>query len=149
MTNGLENYLKGLEERLNATEVQAGFFPDATYPDGTKVAAVAASNEYGDPGNNQPPRHFFRQAIAEHKEEWSDDIARGMASGLDARTVLDAVGAKIQGDIQQSIASLMDPPLSPVTISRRRNRKERPNKSTKPLVDTRVMITSVNHEVKD
>lgn len=149
MADGLESYLKEIEERLNATEVQAGFFADATYPDGTSVAMVAASNEFGDPGRNQPPRPFFRSAIAENKEEWSSAISRGMESGLDARTVLDAVGAKIQGDIQQSIASLMDPPLAPATLSRRRNRKVLPNKSTKPLVDTRVMITSVNYEVKE
>ncbi|VUC79932.1 Uncharacterised protein [Raoultella terrigena] len=149
MAEGLENYLKEIGERLNATEVQAGFFADATYPDGTHVATVAASNEFGDPGRNQPPRPFFRLAIAENKEDWSSAISRGISSGLDVRTVLEAVGAKIQGDIQQSIADLVDPPLAPATIERRRNRKVLPNKSTKPLVDTRVMITSVNYEVKE
>lgn len=149
MASGLEDYLKAMEERLNATEVSAGFFADATYPDGTSVATVAASNEFGDPGHNQPPRPFFRLAIAENQDEWSSALARGLSNGIDARTVFEVIGAKMQGDIQQSIASLMDPALSQATIDRRRSRKVLPNKSTKPLVDTRVMITSVDYEVKE
>lgn len=148
MSDGLERYLKGMEERLNATEVRAGFLGGSTYPDGTSVAMVAAGNEYGDPANNQPPRPFFRNAIAEKQEEWKKTIERGLASGLDSRAVLEVVGAQIKGDIQESIADLIEPALSPVTIERRRSRKERPNSSTKPLVDTKVMIGDVNYEVK-
>lgn len=147
MTDGLERYLQQLEDRLNATEVKAGFYGGATYPDGTLVSQVAASNEYGNPANNQPPRPFFRNAVSEHKEEWASSIARGLEKGLDARSVLEVVGAQVKGDIQQSISELMEPPLSPVTLKRRRTRKDRPNNSTKPLVDTNVMFGDVNYEV--
>ena len=149
MASGLEKYLNGLAERLNATEVRVGFINGETYPDGTSVAEVAYKNEYGVPENNQPPRQFFRNAINEHSEEWVDAISRGIGNGLDAITVLEAVGAVVQGDVQESIATLMDPPLSQETIRRRRERKVMPNSSTKPLVDTRVMISSVNYEVVD
>ncbi|MEX6224791.1 hypothetical protein AB6F55_08095 [Providencia hangzhouensis] len=149
MANGLEKYLNGLAERLNATEVRVGFINGETYPDGTSVAEVAYKNEYGVPENNQPPRPFFRNAINEHSEEWVDAISRGIGNGLDARTVLEAVGAVVQGDVQESIATLVEPPLSQETIRRRRERKVMPNSSTKPLVDTRVMIGSVNYEVID
>ncbi|AGQ31607.1 hypothetical protein M495_14360 [Serratia liquefaciens ATCC 27592] len=148
MAGGLEAYLKNMEEKLNATEVRAGFLEGSTYPDGTPVAMVAARNEYGDPGHNQPPRPFFRTAIADNSAEWGGDIARGLAAGLSAAEVLEAVGAKIKGDIQESIATLMEPKLSDATIQSRRTRKERPNNSTKPLVDTKVMIGDVNYEVK-
>ncbi|HEJ7052522.1 TPA: hypothetical protein SMF43_001466 [Serratia marcescens] len=147
MSDGLEKYLKGMEERLKATEVRAGFLGGSTYPDGTSVAMVATRNEYGDPANNQPPRPFFRNAIADHQEEWKKTIERGLASGHDSRTVLEVVGAQIKGDIQESIATLIEPPLSEVTLERRRNRKVMPNQSDKPLVDTRVMIGDVNYEV--
>jgi len=148
MTSGLERYLQELEERLNATEVKAGFFSGATYPNGgPPVAAVAAMNEYGDPARNQPPRPFFRNAIADYKEEWAAAIARGLEQGMDARSVLESVGALMEGDIYQSISELMEPELSPVTLERRRTRKVLPNSSTKPLVDTRVMIDDVNYEV--
>ncbi|WP_272667831.1 hypothetical protein [Providencia sp. PROV117] len=149
MASGLEKYLNGLAERLNATEVRVGFINGETYPDGTSVAEVAYKNEYGVPENNQPPRPFFRNAINEHSEEWVDAISRGVGSGLDARTVLETVGAVVQGDVQESIATLVEPPLSQETLRRRRERKVMPNSSTKPLVDTRVMIGSVNYEVID
>lgn len=144
MASGLENYLNGLAERLNATEVKIGFINGDVYSDGTSVAEVAYKNEYGVPENNQPPRPFFRTAINSHKDEWVDAISRGLASGLDARETLEAVGAVVQGDIQTSISELMDPELSEVTLEIRRSKG---NSSTKPLVDTGTMIESVNYEV--
>ncbi|VEB99948.1 Uncharacterised protein [Cedecea lapagei] len=146
MTNA-EKYLQDIADKLNASEVKAGFYSGATYPDGTSVAMVAARNEYGDPANNQPPRPFFRNAITNKQEEWKGSISRGLASGIDAKGVLEVVGAQIKGDIQESISELMEPALSPVTIHRRRTRKERKNDSTKPLVDTGVMFSDVNYEV--
>jgi len=147
MTSGLDRYLQEMAERLNATEVKAGFYGGATYPDGELVSQVAAGNEWGDPANHQPPRPFFRIAVKDHKKEWAETIAKGLEQGRDARTVLEVVGAQIKGDVQQSIADLMEPGLSPVTIEKRRTRADRPNSSTKPLVDTGVMIGDVNYEV--
>ena len=132
MSDGLDKYLEGMAEKLNATEVRVGFLGGSTYPDGTSVAMVATRNEYGDP---------------DKQEEWKKTIERGLASGLDSRTVLEVVGAQIKGDIQESIATLIEPALSEVTLERRRNRKVMPNQSDKPLVDTRVMIGDVNYEV--
>lgn len=149
MASGLEKYLKDMADRLNATEVRAGFFEGSTYPDGTSVAMVAARNEYGDPDNNQSPRPFFRIAINKNQGEWVEAIASGLQSGLDAKTTLEVVGARIKGDIQISISELMAPPLKESTLRARRNRKVMPNNSTKPLVDTRVMINDVNYEVLD
>lgn len=147
MSDGLEKYLEGMAEKFNATEVRAGFLGGSTYPDGTSVAMVATRNEYGDPANNQLPRPFFRNAIADHQEEWKKTIERGLASGHDSRTVLEVVGAQIKGDIQESIAELMEPELSPATIRARRTRKENKNNSTKPLEDTREMFLDVKYEV--
>lgn len=147
MTSGLDRYLQEMAERLNATEVKSGFYSGAAYPDGTPISMVAARNEYGDPANNQPPRPFFRTAISDHKKEWADTIARGLERGIDARSVLEVAGAQIKGDIQQSISDLMEPELSPVTLERRRTRKDRPNNSTNPLVDTGEMFADVNYEV--
>lgn len=150
MASGLEKYLNDLEKRLNATGVEAGFFPDSSYEnDGTSVATVAYANEYGVPGNNQPPRPFFRGAIDKNKDEWVDSISNGLASGLDAKTTLEVVGAKVQADIRDSISTLMEPALSPTTIRARRTRKVRRNESTKPLIDTGVMYESVSYEVTD
>lgn len=150
MASGLEKYLNGLAERLNATEVRVGFFSESTYgDDGTPVATVAYANEYGVPENNQPPRPFFSNAIDKHKDEWAKTISNGLASGLDANDVLEGVGAKVQMDVRDSITELMEPALSASTIRARRTRKVRRNESTKPLIDTGVMYESVNYEVID
>lgn len=148
MSDGLEHYLKAMEERLKSTEIRVGFMNGAVYPEsGEAVASVAARNEYGDPANNQPPRPFFRNAIAGHKEEWAATLARGLERGMDAQAVFEVVGAQMKGDIQTSISELMEPKLSPVTLQKRRTRKESPNNSTKPLVDTSRMFDNVSFEI--
>lgn len=57
-------------QKMKGMKLEVGFFETATYPDGAKVAEVAASNEFGVPSRNQPPRPFFRQAITNNKEDW-------------------------------------------------------------------------------
>lgn len=148
MASKLEDYLKNLGEKLSSGEVSAGFMNGATYPDGTSVATVATANEYGNPGNNQPPRPFFRNAIAENKSKWQSSLVKGLSSGRSVGNVLELVGAQIAGDITESIATLTEPELKESTLKARRTRKVRPNNSTKPLVDTTVMITNVTYEVK-
>ncbi|EOS94710.1 hypothetical protein LU631_02700 [Erwinia tracheiphila] len=147
MAGKIADFLNGVAKGLDSKQVKVGFIDKATYPDGTSVAMVAAINEYGNPGNNQLPRPFFRNAISEHSTEWADAVGRGIRAGLPVNNVLEVVGAQIQGDVKQSIASLMEPKLSATTLHIRRSRKVMPNKSDKPLVDTRVMIGDVNYEV--
>ncbi len=149
MADVIEDFLNTVASQLDSRQVKVGFIDGATYPDGTTVAMVAATNEYGRPENNQPPRPFFRNAIANHEDEWSDAIARGIRAGYPVDQVLEVVGAQIQGDVQESISTLIDPPLSPATLHIRRTRKERRTDSTKPLVDSKVMIGDVNYEVSD
>lgn len=146
MADSIEDSLNNVASQLDSKQLKVGFIDGATYPDGTTVAMVAATNEYGRPENNQPPRPFFRNAIAEHESEWTDAIARGIRAGYPVDQVLEVVGAQIQGDVQESIAQLMAPPLAASTIAAR---KSKGNNSTKPLVDTKVMIGDVNYEVSE
>lgn len=146
MNDKVMDALDEVANSLSDKQLKVGFIDAATYPDGTPVAMVAATNEYGNPANNQPPRPFFRNAISDHETEWSEDIARGLGTGLELEYVLSVVGEKIAGDVVQSISSLMDPPLSAATIA---SRKYKGNESTKPLVDTKVMIRDVHYEVGD
>lgn len=147
MADAIQAYLDNVASQLDSKQVKVGFIDGATYPDGTPVAMVAAENEYGRPDNNQPPRPFFRNAIAENESEWKDAIGRGIQAGYPVDQVLEIIGAKIQGDVQESISKLINPPLSPTTLKIRRTRKDRPTDSTKPLVDSKVMIGDVNYEV--
>lgn len=147
MSDKILDALNNIASNLSDKQLKVGFIDGATYPDGTPVAMVAATNEYGNPANNQPPRPFFRNAIAEHESEWLDAISRGLQKGLPLEDVLAVVGEKAVGDVVQSIATLVEPELSEVTLERRRNRKVMPNQSDKPLVDTKVMIRDVHYEV--
>ncbi|HGK4675246.1 TPA: hypothetical protein ACJ2WV_004547 [Kluyvera georgiana] len=146
MADSIDDFLSNVASQLDSKQLKVGFIDGATYPDGTPVAMVAATNEYGRPENNQPPRPFFRNAIAEHESEWADAIARGIRAGYPVDQVLEVVGAQIHGDVQESIAQLMTPPLAASTIAAR---KSKGNNSTKPLVDTKVMIGDVNYEVSE
>ncbi len=144
MNDKILDALNNIASNLSDKQLKVGFIDGATYPDGTPVAMVAATNEYGNPANNQPPRPFFRNAIAEHESEWLDAISRGLQKGVPLDDVLAVVGERAVGDVVQSIYTLMDPPLSPATIA---SRKSKGNTSTKPLVDTKVMIRDVHYEV--
>jgi len=144
MSDKILDALNNIASNLSDKQLKVGFIDGATYPDGTPVAMVAATNEYGNPANNQPPRPFFRNAIAEHESEWLDAISRGLEKGVPIDDVLAVVGERAVGDVVQSIATLMDPPLSPATVA---SRNSKGNASTKPLVDTKVMIRDVHYEV--
>lgn len=144
MADKVMDALNAIASNVESLQVKAGFIDGATYPDGTAVAMVAAVNEYGDPARNQPPRPFFRNAIAQHESEWADTIARDMEKGVDTRTILSVVGEQIAGDVFQSIAALMEPPIKDATIA---NRRRRGNKSVKPLVDTKKMERGIHYEV--
>lgn len=101
----------------NATTVQTGFFPGATYPDGTSVAMVAAIQNYGAPRAGIPPRPFFRDMIKKGQADWPRQLAGILkAADFDAETSLRRMGALLEGQLRQSIIETNAPPLSPVTL---------------------------------
>lgn len=121
--------------------VSVGFLRDATYPDGTSVALVAAVNEFGAPSRGQPPRPFFRLMVANNSDTWPDAVAKNMlATDYDAHKTLDRVGQGIKGQLQQSIRDLTEPPLAPSTVQRKG--------FDKPLIDSGVMISAVDYRVE-
>lgn len=133
--------LNKIASGLSGLQLKAGFLEGATYPDGTPVPMVAATNEFGNPANNQPPRPFFRNAIAEHEGEWQEAMATLIENGGDTRDSLSLLGEIIVDDIKESIRQLESPPLSPVTIARKG--------FDKPLIDTSNMLNSVSYEVSE
>lgn len=133
--------LNKIASGLSGLQLKAGFLEGATYPDGTPVPMVAATNEFGNPANNQPPRPYFRNAIAEHEGEWQETMATLIGNGGDTRDVLSLLGEIIVDDIKGSIRQLDSPSLSHVTIARKG--------FDKPLIDTSNMLNSVSYEVSE
>jgi hypothetical protein len=108
---------KILSNAQNATKVSVGFAEDATYPDGTPVALVAAINEFGAPSRGQPPRPFFRIAINNNANDWGKLLTEQLAAtNFDAAKSLGRTGKVMVADVQESIIDLVAPPLSPVTV---------------------------------
>lgn len=133
--------LDEVEKQFSNTQLKVGFLEGATYNGVIPVPMVAATNEFGNPAHNQPPRPFFRNAIAEHEEEWKEQAALLIERGDDIEEVFSMLGTIIAADIQQSIRTLDSPPLSPVTIARKG--------FDKPLIDTKNMLDSVSYEVSE
>lgn len=122
-----------------AHEVRVGFMENATYPDGTPVAAVAYWNEFGKPG--QPARPFFRMMIAAESPSWSVKLGKlGPATGYDAARMLALMGEDIKGALQQSINTFQTPKLADSTVEAKG--------FSKPLIDTSHMLNSIDYEVK-
>lgn len=141
---GGDQYEKVLRDIVNllrdAGGVRVGFLEGATYPDGKPVAMIAAIQEYGAPRAHIPARPFFRNMIAAKSGEWPEAIAKLLkAHDWDAHTVLSITGQAIAGQLRQSIIDTNAPPLSPRTIRRKG--------FSKPLIETGVMINSIDSEV--
>lgn len=136
----MKNRLRDMARRLAGGKVvRVGFLENATYPDGTPVAAVAAFNNYGT--RNAPPRPFFSNMVDEKSPIWPQAVGENLkATDYDAFATLQRMGEGIAGDLRQSIKDTNDPPLAPSTVKRKG--------FDKPLVDTGHMLQSVDYDVK-
>lgn len=139
----------------NARTVRVGFLENATYPDGTPVAMIAAIQNFGAPRAGIPPRPFFSNMIRAKKAEWPKAIAGLLkANKYDAAKTLKLTGEAVSGQLRQSIADTNSPPLAPYTLARRGvpgmvyDPADPKTFRAKPLVDTGHMLGSVDYEVQ-
>jgi hypothetical protein len=162
--------LEDLAKKLGGNPVlKVGFLETAKYPDGENVAEVAYKNEYGN--FKQPPRPFFRRMIAVQKKGWPVLVKKSLINtDYDVNGTLDLLGQRIKNQLQNSINEFYEPPLSQTTIMLRYMRRKNKNlvvtpdvvaqarknvkagistagTSTKPLIDTAVMLRSVDHYI--
>ena len=133
--------LDEVEKQFSNIQLKVGFLEGATYGGVIPVPMVAATNEFGNPAHNQPPRPFFRNAIAEHEEESKEQTSLLIERGDDIGEIFLILGTTIVNDIKESIRAFESPPLSPITIARKG--------FDKPLIDTGDMQKSVSYEVSE
>lgn len=170
---GLSKALEDLAEKYGKKgTLRVGFFEGNTYPDsGMPVAAVAVIQNFGAPAAGIPPRPFFSEMVRQHSSEWPKDLAVLFRSSADAEEALTTLGVKMQQQLRNSIEDTYSPALSPTTLMLRKMRRDDPTLvvtgsvvgeaaarvaagesyagvSTKPLVDTRVLIRGVDFEVE-
>jgi hypothetical protein len=156
-------------EVTTAQSVKVGFLANATYPDGTPVAMVAAIQNWGAPRAGIPPRPFFSNMIVAKQAEWGPATgALLVANNYNAARTLAQVGEAISGQLREGIINTNDPPLSQVTLMIRKMKSEGATitrkslkvarqrldagesvagVSTKTLIETSNMINSVAYEV--
>ena len=174
ISGGLKSALEKLSSKVTqGAFVDVGYHEDATYPDGTPVAMVAAIQDGGAPKVGIPPRPFFRDMVKNGSDHWGADLAKLLpAVDYDAKKALAIMGEQMMGELQQSIVDILDPPLSPVTLMLRKMKSDNPdlviNRSvveearakvkagesyagapTKPLVDTGQLLRSVDAKVRE
>jgi hypothetical protein len=135
----LSNRLKASAQRMGTGVVKVGFMENATYPDGTPVAAVAYWNEFGT--GTQKPRPFFRRMVAKESGSWAGKLGRIMKITGDSKKALALMGEDISGALQQSINEFTTPELAQSTIAAKG--------FAKPLIDTGDMLRSVAYQVNE
>lgn len=164
----IDNMTAGMEDK----EVVAGFVEGANYSDGTSIAAVAATQNFGT--GRIPPRPFMSNAINDHENEWIEELSELIKEGKSVDDALSLVGQLMQSDIKEAIIDITSPPLAPLTMMIRKIKKERnqvgvpttndifaaavarlregdrdfSGVNDKPLVDSKTMLTHVEFEVR-
>lgn len=135
--------LERVPEEFEGMVAQVGFPSGINYEDGTSVAYVAAIQEFGAPAVGIPPRPFIQPTVTEKKDTWTTiiekQIPKVVLGKMSAFDVLDLVGMSAAADIQTKISSIYSPPNAPATI--------RAKGSAKPLIDTGLMLASVQNAV--
>lgn len=102
---------------------------------------VAAIQDFGTPKVKVPSRPFFRQMIKSKSSEWPKAVGDLLIiNKFDADKTLRQVGEAVAGQLRQSITDFSGAPLKPATIKRKGFDKQ--------LIDTSVMLKSVDFEVK-
>jgi hypothetical protein len=157
-----------------------GFFNTSHYNDQnqTPIAYVAAIQEHGAPSAGVPARPFMRPTIDRESQEWKNAFKDGVKAVLKgdvkAENVLEIVGRRAASDVQYTISTIQEPPLSKVTLLARKFKKQNgPNSiksfsqildfinllkrdpnvnvsgvSTKPLNDTGALLAAVQSQVE-
>ncbi len=147
-----------------AGTLRVGFLENATYPDGKSVAMIAAIQNFGAPSVGIPPRPFFSNMIRSKRAAWPRALAINLrAADYDAQVALRRFGTGVAGQLRQSIKDTNSPPLAPSTIAKRMRgmtgaqiaaadkraaKTGKPPSYAKPLVDTGIMLGSVDYEVE-
>lgn len=144
-------YLTAAIKGLAGAQARVGWFPSAKYEDGTPVALVALVQEFGSPKNKVPPRPFMRTTADEKKAEWQRDshvLAKAVVNGtMPPEAVLQGLAQKAEGDVRKAISKVSTPPLSERTIAARARRHSKGKASTKPLVDTGLLLNTLTSQV--
>lgn len=139
-------FLDKLRRELDHADVVKVGFPSGgkKEPDGTPIALVAATLNYGSDKMNIPERPFLTDAVTKNKSKYAKlnkmNLLRVLSGKIKLRQCLEMLGVVAVGDVQSEIRNGSFTPLAPETIKRKG--------SSKPLIDTGNMMQSVTYVVE-
>lgn len=141
-------------ERLTQRQVLIGIpqTADARTDRGIGNAAIGYINEFGSPAQNIPARpHLVPgvESIATQAGERLQDAGRLALDGKptgDIENQFHAVGLMAVSSVQNKIAAVIPPPLSPKTLAKR---KAKGHAGETPLIDTGEYRQHITYVVRD
>lgn len=165
-----------LTKNLNDFQIEAGWFENTKYDDGTSIGFVARIQNNGahiNVTNKQrkflhylgihlknstgqiiiPPRPFMDNAKDRVKKEGHQILQQEILRVFEGRQTMEKatsrLGEWLQGVIQKEITKLNNPKLSSATIEIRNKSyaSHSSNQSTKPLNDSGLMLATVQYQV--
>ena len=108
------------------------------------LVEVGAVHEFGSQDGRIPERSYLRSTFDARRTDYERGLRAGLGRVVDGSSDIDTefgrLGLVVAGDVQQTIATLTDPPLAEYTI--------RKKGSSKPLIDTGRLKQSIDHEVR-
>lgn len=172
-----QKFIKDAEERkaLKVGFLGDSEYPGSDFP----VAKAAKMSEFGFPKNNIPQRPYFRPTIKKNERKWGvylyNQFKKAVLGELEFWQAFERLGLVAQGDVVEGINAVHSPALKRGTVRARYRRlsggyqktidiksilsnkkardagtlKGKPHSLEKPLVDTGVMIKSVNYIVEE
>lgn len=138
--------LRQIRENLAKKRVLVGVPEGAgSYEDGTKLAVIAAVNEFGSADGRIPERSFLRVPLRGAAKEFSvvfkNSVPEVMDGSISVDTLYSRVGLKAVGVVQEAISEGIDPPNAEST--------KRKKGSSTPLVDDGTLRQSVTYVIDD
>lgn len=142
------NYKKFLKElgKIKGSYVSIGIQEDAgDYDSGTSVVAVGFWNEFGT--EDIPSRPFIRSTLEAHKnelEELRQSLLKKVLNGdLTIEKGLETIGFRVREWIKATILQNDFQANAPSTAEAKRRKGVAP----KPLLDTRLLLRSIEYKV--
>jgi hypothetical protein len=123
----------------------------------TSNATLGYIHEHGNPINNIPARPWLGPGVEGSKAAWLRYMQQAGEAALQGEPgrmdkALHAAGTTAVSAVKNRIVAGLQPPLSPVTIARRRartpSRQARSQSDVTPLVDTAQMLNSISYVIK-
>lgn len=116
--------------------------------DGTTLAAIAASHEFGGKNNRPPQRSFLRETFDIHARKYGDLMTKATQRVLkneDPRKALFILAETGRADVIKRIGEGIPPELADATIAAKTRAGK---KGTVPLVDTGMLRASIRGIVR-